>query len=285
MKLRTFYRIYYRHRVKKASIILKIYLLIIIPLKYFINFFYLPQKKDLDIFSKNHAHLFNKDLNFLCEFFNSDKGEKFINQYDKPSKNNKEEVVSHGYAKIYEKYFYKYKEKKINIIELGSFYGNASAAFFFFFKNSLIYSADINPDMYIYNSKRLENFFADTSSRSSIENDIIKRNVKFDLIIEDASHMLKDQIISLFILFKILKPGGYFIIEEVDFPEKREDMRSNQELPDLKTILQKINNKENFESKYIKQDEKSYFLNNVDFIKFYRGNINEFAIVKKKIDK
>ena len=34
MKLRTFYRIYYRHRVKKASIILKIYLLIIIPLKY-----------------------------------------------------------------------------------------------------------------------------------------------------------------------------------------------------------------------------------------------------------
>ena len=42
------------------------------------------------------------------------------------------------------------------------------------------------------------------------------------------------------------------------------------------------NNKENFESKYIKQDEKSYFLNNVDFIKLYKGNINEFAIVKKK---
>ena len=282
MKLRTFYRIYYRHRVKKASIILKIYLLIIIPLKYFISFFYLPQKKDLDIFSKNHAHLFNKDLNFLCEFFNSDKGEKFKNQYDKPSKDKKEEVVSHGYAKIYEKYFYKYKEKRLNIIELGSFYGNASAAFFFFFKNSQIYSADINPDMYIYRSKRLKNFFTDTSSRSSIENDIIKKNVKFDLIIEDASHMLKDQIISLFILFKILKPGGYFIIEEIDFPEKREDMRVNQEFPDLKTILKKINNKENFESKYIKQDEKNYFLNNVDFIKFYRGNINEFAIVKKK---
>ena len=285
MKLRTFYRIYYRHRVKKASIILKIYLLVIIPLKYFINFLYLPKKKDLDIFSKNHAHLFNKDLNFLCEFFNSDKGEKFKNQYDKPSINNKKEVVSHGYAKIYEKYFYKYKEKELNIIELGSFYGNASAALFFFFKNSQIYSADINPDMYVYSSKRLENFFADTSSRSSIENDIIKKNIKFDLIIEDASHMLKDQIISLFILFKILKPGGYFIIEEVDFPEKREDMRANQEFPDLKTILKKINNKENFESKYIKQDEKSYFLNNVDFIKFYRGNINEFAIVKKKNDK
>ena len=82
-------------------------------------------------------------------------------------------------------------------------------------------------------------------------------------------------------IHRVLKPGGYFIIDEIDFPEKREDMRVNQEFPDLKTILKKINNKENFESKYIKQDEKSYFLNNVDFIKFYKGNINEFAIVKK----
>ena len=93
MKLKTFYRIYYRHRVKKASIILKIYLLIIIPLKYSINFFYLPKKKNLDNFSKDHTYLFNKDLNFLCEFFNSDKGEKFKNQYDKPFKNNKEAVI------------------------------------------------------------------------------------------------------------------------------------------------------------------------------------------------
>ena len=52
--------------------------------------------------------------------------------------------------------------------------------------------------------------------------------------------MLKDQIISLFILFKNLKPGGFFIIEEIDFPEKREDMRVNQEFPDLKTILKRI---------------------------------------------
>ena len=32
--------------------------------------------------------------------------------------------------------------------------------------------------------------------------------------------MLKDQIISLFMLFKTLQSGGLFIIEEIDFPEK-----------------------------------------------------------------
>ena len=282
MKLSTFYKIYYRHRIKKASFVLKIYLTLTIFFKYILNLFYLPKTKNLDDYSKENQNLFQKDLNYLCEYFNSDKGEKFTNQYAKPSKQDDKKIIAHGYAKIYEKYLKEYKEKNLNIIELGSFYGNASAAFYFYFKNSQIYSADINPDMYLYRSKRLINFFTDTSSRSSIERNILKKNIQFDLIIEDASHMLKDQIISLFILFKNLKSGGFFIVEEIDFPEKREDMRVGQEFPDLKTILKKILNKENFNSKYINENEKNYFLENFDTIKFYTGNINEIAIIKKK---
>ncbi len=282
MKISTFYKIYYRHRMKKASFVLKIYLIITVFFKYILNLYYLPKTKNLDEYSKENHNLFQKDLNYLCEYFNSDKGEKFKNQYAKPSKQDDKKIIAHGYAKIYEKYLKEQKEKNLNIIELGSFYGNASAAFYFYFKNSQIYSADINPDMYLYRSKRLINFFTDTSSRASIEKNIIKKNIQFDLIIEDASHMLKDQIISLFILFKNLKSGGFFIVEEIDFPEKREDMRVGQEFPDLKTILNKIINKENFNSKYINENEKKYFLENFDTIKFYTGNINEIAIIKKK---
>ena len=282
MKLTTFYKIYYRHRIKKASFVLKIYLFLTIFFKYILNLFYLPKTKNLDNYSKENINLFDQDLNYLCEYFNSDKGEIFKNQYAKPSKQEDRKIIAHGYAKIYEKYLKEHKDKNLNIIELGSFYGNASAAFYFYFKNSQIYSADINPDMYLYRSKRLKNFFTDTSSRASIEKNILSRNIKFDLIIEDASHMLKDQIISLFILFKNLRSGGFFIVEEIDFPEKREDMRVGQEFPDLKTILKKIVNKENFNSKYINENEKNYFLENFDTIKFYTGNINEIAIIKKK---
>ena len=282
MKLKTFYKIYYRHRINKASFVLKIYLFITVFFKYIFNLFYLPKTKNLDDYSKENQNLFQKDLNYLCEYFNSDKGEKFKNQYAKPSKQDDKKIIAHGYAKIYEKYLKEHKQKNLNIIELGSFYGNASAAFYFYFKNSQIYSADINPDMYLYRSKRLVNFFTDTSSRASIEKNILTKNIQFDLIVEDASHMLKDQIISLFILFKSLKSGGFFIVEEIDFPEKREDMRVGQEFPDLKTILNKIINKENFNSKYINENEKKYFLQNFDTIKFYTGNINEIAIIKKK---
>ena len=59
----------------------------------------------------------------------------------------------------------------------------------------------------------------------------------FNIIIEDASHTLKDQIISLFILFKKISQNGIFVCEDVDFPETRKDMNLKNEYPDLKQIL------------------------------------------------
>ena len=86
MKLKTFYNIFYRHRIQKASNLHKLYLFITLLIRYIVNLYYLPKKKNLDNFSEKNSYLFNKDLNFLCEYFNSDKGENFKNQYAQPLK-------------------------------------------------------------------------------------------------------------------------------------------------------------------------------------------------------
>ena len=86
MKLRTFYRLFYKHRIKKASILLKLYIIIIVPIKYLINIFYFEKKINLEVYKHNFSELFAKDLNTLFEYFNSDKGEYFINQYLQPAK-------------------------------------------------------------------------------------------------------------------------------------------------------------------------------------------------------
>lgn len=282
MNIKTYYTLFYNHRFKKASFIRKVYLMVILPFKFLYDYSFLERKKNLDEFSLKNSFLFSKDLNFLFEYFNSDKGEKYINQYTHPSKRDNLLIEAHGYSKFYEKIFLKFKNDKINILEIGSFYGNASAALFFYFKNAKIFGADINPDMFNYISKRLESFYVNSSSELSIKKDIVEKNIQFKIIIEDASHMLKDQIISLFILFSNLQSGGYFIIEELDFPEKREDMRIDQEFPDLKTILIDIKNGRDFESKYVDETSKKYFLDNFDTIEFFQGNINEMAMIKKK---
>ena len=260
----------------------KLYLSTILPFKYLYNYFFLEKKIDLNLLSIKKTFLFDKSLDFLFEYFNSDKGETYINQYTQPSKKNKIKIQAHGYSKFYQDIFNPIKNESLNIIEVGSFYGNASAALFFYFKNSKIYGADINPDMFRYKANRVESLYVDSSSLSSIRNELINKNIKFDIIIEDASHMLKDQIISLFYLFPVLNKGGYFIVEELDFPETREDMRVNHHAPDLKTILKSILKKKDFNSKYIDEKTKKYFLENVEFIKIFKGNMNEIAIMKKK---
>lgn len=282
MNIRTYYTLFYKHRFEKASIIRKIYLIIILPFKFLYDYSFLEKRKNLDELSLKKSFLFSKDLNFLFEYFNSDKGEKYVNQYTHPSKRSNLLIQAHGYAKYYEKIFSKIKNDKINILEIGSFYGNASAALFFYFRNANIFGADINPDMFNYTSQRLKSFYVNSSLESSLQRDLIEKKIQFKVIIEDASHMLKDQIISLFYLFPILQNEGYFIIEELDFPEKREDMRVNQDFPDLKTILKAIKDGKDFESKYIDKSLKKDFLDNFDTIDFFKGNINEIAIIKKK---
>ena len=282
MKFKTFYSLFYKHRFKKASFVRKFYLSIILPFKYLYNYFFLEKKKNLNLFAKEKTFLFDKSLDYLFEYFNSDKGERYINQYTHPSKKNKIKIQAHGYSKFYQEIFYPIKNEVLNIMEIGSFYGNASAALFFYFKNSKIYGADINPDMFRYKADRIETLYVNSSSLSSIKNELINKNIKFDIIIEDASHMLKDQIISLFYLFPILNKGGYFIIEELDFPETREDMRVNHHAPDLKTILISVLEKKDFNSQYIDENTKKYFLKNIEYIKINKGNMNEIAIIKKK---
>jgi hypothetical protein len=282
MKFNTFYKIFYEHRVKKANILLKAYLIFILPFKYLFNLPFVPRKINLDQLEKNNLILPTKSLNDLFNFFNSDKGDLYEYQYNHPSKNNKAKVQAHGYAKFYDNYFKNIKNEKLNILEIGSFYGNASASLFFYFRNSFLYAADIFPDLFRYKSKRVTSFFVNSSEEDSIKNEIIAKKIEFNIIIEDASHSFKDQIISLFLLFKSLKSEGLFIIEELDFPDTRKDMNLEDEHPTLREILDKIKTGLDFYSEYISLEDKKYFMENFDSIEVFKGNFNEIAIIKKK---
>jgi len=283
MKLKTYFNIYYKHRVDKANLYLKLYLYLIVPIKYLLNVPYFKKKIDLDNFSSQNSLLFDKDLNYLFEYFNSDKGEKFVNQYDQPIKrNSKIKIDGHDYAKYYKNIFEPLKNKDVNILEIGSFYGNAAAAIFFYLEKAKIYSADIFPDLFSYNSKRISNFYVNSSQEDSIQASIINLNKNYEIIIEDACHSYKDQIISLFMLFPLINSGGYFITEELDFPDTRDDMNLNKEKPTLRDILLNIKNGNDFNNSLITSEQKEYFLKNFDNISILKGNFNEIAIISKK---
>jgi len=280
MKISTFVDIYYNHRLKKANFLKKIYIYLIIPVNYFIEKINYPKIINLDEYANDNKKFFKKNLNFLFEYFNSDKGNKFINQYARFSKKNNKLIKGHKYAAFYEMFIKKLKKKKLNILELGSFKGNATASLFFYFKNSFIYSLDLYPDLFIYKSKRIKNFKIDNSSEKELLS--LSKTTKYDLIIEDAGHYLKDQIITLFTLFSKLKKKGIYIVEELDFPDTRSDMNLKKDKNTLYSILKSIKKDKVFYSPYISEDKKKYFIKNYKYIKIYKGRFNKIAFITKK---
>ena len=280
MNIKSFYKIYYDHRIKKASLYRKIYIILIFPINYIINKLFYPSKINLDKFHKKNKFLFEKDLGFLFQYFNSDKGPKLFNQYNKPIHKDKHLSEGHSYHVYYEKFFSTKKSLDINLLELGSFKGNATASLFFYFENSKIYSADLYPDLFSYKSKRIKNFKIDNSSEYDLKK--FSKNTKYDIIIEDAGHYLKDQIISLFKLFPTLKKNGLFIIEELDFPDTRRDMNENMEKNTLYNILNLIIKKKDFKSRFISEKEKKFFLKNLKKIDILKGRFNKIAFVRKR---
>jgi len=282
VKLKTFYKIYYEHRFRKKSIILKLYIIVLLPINYLINKIALQSKLNLDTFAKKNEDLYDKNFKYLFEYFNSDKGETYLNQYNRPIKQNKSPVEGHCYHTFYEKYFSNVREQISNILEIGAFKGNATASFFFYFSNSKIISADIFPDLFRYNSDRISNIYLDNSSEKIIEDKILNKKIKFDIIIEDAGHYFKDQIISLFMLFKTLNSKGVFVVEELEFPNFREDMNLSKEKPTLRDILNLIIEGKDFSSKYITDEQKKYFLQNYKTIEIFKGRTSEIAFITKK---
>ena len=240
------------------------------------------QNKVLNLDKKTiQKDYFNLGFEKLFLNFNSDKGPFWYSRDKK--------FVAHSYYIFYEKYFRELKEKKINILEIGSHEGKGIASFFFFFPFSKIIGANINPFQMKFSSERIKELYIDVSSKKILQNFADHLNNEQDIIIDDASHNLRDILITLPIMFKKLKSGGIYVIEDMDQIEifKELNLFKNEMTP--KKILKKIQNKEYFKSSFIDENDRIYLQENISEIKMEVGtmiidgkNASDIAFIFKK---
>ena len=224
----------------------------------------------------------NLDLDTLFNEFNCDKGTFF--------KIDNQKILSHNYSVFYKKYFSSIKENKLNILELGSHEGKGLAAFYYYFPHSHFIGANINPFQMKYRSSRVQELFVDVSSEKILNNLSNHIEKELDIIIDDASHNLRDIIISFIVFFKKLKKGGIYVIEDLNQFKafKKLDPYNGKEITP-KEILIGIQNKKNYNSSFINDVDKKYLEDNIKDIKIEKGsmvvndtNISEIAFIFKK---
>jgi len=120
----------------------------------------------------------------------------------------------HFYPDLLEKYL---NRENLNILEIGAYYGGSVLLWEELFPGATIYAVDWNFDNLKVDLNR-DNIKKIKMSQSDPALKNLLKDVKFDIIIDDASHRAEDQIASFNLLSDLLNDEGVYVIEDV-YPE------------------------------------------------------------------
>jgi len=129
-----------------------------------------------------------------------------------------------GYTPHYAKLFDGVREDVTKVLEIGVETGRSHRMWLEYFPNATIYGFDIfksgveefhrlqkgNPNL-----DRSVMFEGNQESVDDLENFLSLHGNDFDIIIDDGGHTMRQQQISLGVLFDAVKSGGHYIIEDL----------------------------------------------------------------------
>jgi len=117
-----------------------------------------------------------------------------------------------GFIQLYEKYFEKLRDEKLNILEIGIDKGDSLRIWRDYFRNANICGLDIEKKNFTIND--VDFFFGDQSNISFLKT-ITDKYHSFDIIIDDGSHVSKHIISSFNYLYRYLNNDGLYIVEDL----------------------------------------------------------------------
>jgi SAM-dependent methyltransferase len=192
-----------------------------------------------------------------------------------------------GFLDHYEEKFESIRNDITKVLEIGVETGRSHRMWLEYFPNANIYGFDIfkfgvdelnrlqkdNPYL-----DRSIMFKGDQENTDDLEKFLSLHGGDFDIIIDDGGHTIKQQQLSLGILFNAVKPGGYYIIEDLhacsgEWPTLYGYQVINEGDTLTTDLLKSIENKDNSitETNYLTKDTLDNIKNNVESCKIEIG--------------
>ena len=219
-------------------------------------------------------------LSYLANTYHSDKGTKRCYEKEGPR---------HFYSPVYNSYFDKIRLNKLNFLEIGigGLTGPSLKIWYKYFPNSKIFAIDID-DFARLNNDRVICLRGDQSNREDLKHAMEKIGMPLDIIIDDGGHYMNQQQISFGFLFKYLKPGGLYIIEDLHtsywplnghnavYNNVPIDIDKDKKNTTVNMIKEYIRNKK-IVSKYLTSEEIAYLNKNIAGCKLHDTTVNNYG--------
>jgi Methyltransferase domain len=119
------------------------------------------------------------------------------------------------YFEVYDRHFSRFRNRKINILEIGISHGGSLEMWNdYFHGNATIYAVDINPEC-----KKFENDYTRVLIGSQEDKKFLQKlNMELpslDILIDDGGHSMKQQIMTFEHLYDKVKEDGVYLIEDL----------------------------------------------------------------------
>ena len=244
----------------------------------------------LSLFKRKIIYNLKKKINVDKDFIEKESLDDLFYYYgsDKANIFKLNESKGHGFSKYYSNKFKIFKNEKVNILEIGSYSGASAVALSKFLPLSKVFCFDINISNFKFKSKNIYVYGLDTSDELSvikILNKIFsKHNIKkFDFIIDDGSHNLKDILINLKLFFKRVKTGGFYVIEDFKYPNYYEQNKDIDHIF-INQLLNNLKKKSVSTSNILTKNDQNYLIKNIKFIEIFKGNLHnsDICFIEKK---
>src|SRR5688572_19897856 len=193
----------------------------------------------------------------------------------------------HNYTELYERLFFPWKDEPITIFEIGIAGGGSLKMWQAYFPQARIFAADILPKPEFDNT-RVKTLIADQANRDQLQAAINIAGGDIDILIDDGGHTMEQQQVSLGFLFKHVRPGGYYVIEDVHTSLPALWQGYGVERGGANTTLRMLENflkgtKPAIRSKYMRADEMTYLDEHIDSVTItHRPRSRSIMAVLKK---
>jgi len=157
-----------------------------------------------------------KTLEYLCAHHRGTLSLQCAGEYHGTDKHDSaHSFAGVSYLDVYDKYLHQLRGKEIAVLEIGVRDGASLRMWKAYFKNGQIYGVDIDPRCEAFEERRVH---IETGSQDDPKflRGCFGKDIKFDLIIDDGSHISRMTIASFMTLFyERLNSGGIYIIEDL----------------------------------------------------------------------
>jgi hypothetical protein len=119
------------------------------------------------------------------------------------------------YFEIYDRHFKKFRNKEVNILEIGVYSGGSLGMWKAYFgPRCRIYGVDIEESCKVYEGDGIEVFIGDQADRAFWRR--FKEKVpNLDIIVDDGGHQVSQQVATLEEMLPHLRPDGVYLCEDV----------------------------------------------------------------------